>query len=1038
VSDLVDSTAFDVSNANAKIKAAFTLLTPNGGQTLTVGEDYEITWTSVGTVPNVKLEYSLDNFATSVAIISSTLNDGTHIWKVPNAPSANARARVMSTSDIDAFDVSDSAFTIVRGDISLTSPNGGERWVTGENHQITWQNVSGSIPKVNIAYSKDNFVSDIHTIVANLDNPAAPSSNSYNWEIPDDRSATVKVRISDVRDVTVNDISAANFAIDYYTVYFEFRDLITNKTLTELSAKGSSDTGYTWEASEDPQNPGSPLGPYVTVQLPAGYWNILWTKTKYSEVQSSFNLTRDLLKTDPTWFKEDLGLIHMETTAIHIWRAYSNYAYSPPTDTLTVSSWLERDGYVVTGGARAGVYIYDDGVLMDMNPATPLTGQDVVNNTTGLPEENSSGSTGDGVDDGIEPLLDTSPDSGGFFTSVWANTHLVASKVYTTITDIVNASGVHFKTPGSFTITAEKKMQDMQDTVNSVLDKPISQVSDELQQTLAGQTVIIQDKLDDQKDMIETKMDEQRQVIEQKTDEMMTAVNTTLTSFETRTNEAITKLQSGAEQAVSAGATLEATAKKFSWKAVSAPDPALTGDTVTINCQGLPRLSPMLNIYSWDNLTIVRDQIMLETTPGLYIYQFAANERFTPGKAYTYIITEATTSGLVAGSGMVESMGITTVAGLASAAPEAERAAKKALDAIKAIEAVLTSGDNINIALTLKNLKESVDALPEVLNKEGPSAKLTETVNGLTSWLKTLVGNEGYDIGGLMEKALSSSPTIKEMRGKTDEINQIIDILMQLFEAKFGGMDSPIVSTSLQPGSVRFRIVAVNPSKTRTQKVQVKNYLPEEAKPKDVMDLGGLEIEYDSAKSIYYVYKNDVELAPGEIRAFEVEVEDIWNVPKNTVDDLRSRTDLILGKVKGTEYYDKAKEVADTIYPRLDEILTSQGDDAISREQHIGIYRQNLLTIDQIKEDLAKLEKMLATAGGPLAPEMLTKTKVKAESPTKTITWVVIFIVIIFVGLLAGVLFFTWHRQTRLTREELLAAKKSAFPGGPQEEGKEQ
>jgi hypothetical protein len=80
------------------------------------------------------------------------------------------------------------------------------------------------------------------------------------------------------------------------------------------------------------------------------------------------------------------------------------------------------------------------------------------------------------------------------------------------------------------------------------------------------------------------------------------------------------------------------------------------------------------------------------------------------------------------------------------------------------------------------------------------------------------------------------------------------------------------------------------------------------------------------------------------------------------------------------------------------------------------------------------MEKILATAGGPLAPEMLAKTKVKAESPTKTLTWIVIFTIIIFVGLLSGVLFFTWHRQTRLTREELLAAKKSAFPGSSQDQ----
>jgi flagellar basal body-associated protein FliL len=64
---------------------------------------------------------------------------------------------------------------------------------------------------------------------------------------------------------------------------------------------------------------------------------------------------------------------------------------------------------------------------------------------------------------------------------------------------------------------------------------------------------------------------------------------------------------------------------------------------------------------------------------------------------------------------------------------------------------------------------------------------------------------------------------------------------------------------------------------------------------------------------------------------------------------------------------------------------------------------------------------------------MLAKTKLKSESPQKTMTWIVIFSMIIFIALLAGVLFFTWHRQTRLAREELLAAKKSAFPGSLEE-----
>ena len=69
---------------------------------------------------------------------------------------------------------------------------------------------------------------------------------------------------------------------------------------------------------------------------------------------------------------------------------------------------------------------------------------------------------------------------------------------------------------------------------------------------------------------------------------------------------------------------------------------------------------------------------------------------------------------------------------------------------------------------------------------------------------------------------------------------------------------------------------------------------------------------------------------------------------------------------------------------------------------------------------------------------MLTKTRIKADEPSKAMTWIVIFSIVIFTGLLAGVLFFTWYRQSRLTKEDLLAAKKAAFPdaGPKKDEGK--
>jgi cytoskeletal protein RodZ len=50
-------------------------------------------------------------------------------------------------------------------------------------------------------------------------------------------------------------------------------------------------------------------------------------------------------------------------------------------------------------------------------------------------------------------------------------------------------------------------------------------------------------------------------------------------------------------------------------------------------------------------------------------------------------------------------------------------------------------------------------------------------------------------------------------------------------------------------------------------------------------------------------------------------------------------------------------------------------------------------------------------------------------------TWIIIFVIIIFTGLLTAALFFTWLRQGKGTKEALLEAKKAAFPESEEEQG---
>jgi len=90
--------------------------------------------------------------------------------------------------------------------LTLTVPNGGESWGKGETHNITWTS-TGSITNVKLEYSSDSF-STANTIITSTSN-----NGSYSWTIPDISATTIKIRISDVSNPTINDLSNANFAI---------------------------------------------------------------------------------------------------------------------------------------------------------------------------------------------------------------------------------------------------------------------------------------------------------------------------------------------------------------------------------------------------------------------------------------------------------------------------------------------------------------------------------------------------------------------------------------------------------------------------------------------------------------------------------------------------------------------------------------------------------------------------------------------------------------------------------------------------------
>lgn len=243
--------------------------------------------------------------------------------------------------------------------------------------------------------------------------------------------------------------------------------------------------------------------------------------------------------------------------------------------------------------------------------------------------------------------------------------------------------------------------------------------------------------------------------------------------------------------------------------------------------------------------------------------------------------------------------------------------------------------------------------------------------------------------------------------------------------AVLGGV--PSVEGAVERDPLTLRVVAANPSVEKTQTVPVRIDLPKEVKPADILDAGELTIEFDPDRSTYYVYKAEVPLAPKQVRVFEVNIRDVWVIAERELDTLRAHTNLLLSRLGESEYAEPAKQLGNSIVARLDEIVQTQNDETLSSKQHIGAYRQNLQMLAAIKEDLERMEKLLSFTGGIPVPDMLEESPLKSDAPSTTTTWLIIFLILIFMGLLAGQFFFTWHRRVKAAAD-FTGERLAAFP----------
>ena len=204
-----DSSMYDFSDNNFSIIESVTVVSPNGGENLTIGTTRDITWTSsvdLGSSLRITLYKSGVYYST---ITNYTENNGSYSWTIPPniEPGDDYKIRITSNSNNAYYDFSDNNFIIAR-EVTVTSPNGGENWQLGSTYNINWTSLENSGPSLRITlYKGEEYYS---TITGDT-----PDDGSYSWIIPSIFSTgnDYKVKITSNTNSAFFDFSDNNFTI---------------------------------------------------------------------------------------------------------------------------------------------------------------------------------------------------------------------------------------------------------------------------------------------------------------------------------------------------------------------------------------------------------------------------------------------------------------------------------------------------------------------------------------------------------------------------------------------------------------------------------------------------------------------------------------------------------------------------------------------------------------------------------------------------------------------------------------------------------
>jgi len=589
-----------------------------------IGDAFRVDWVCEGiNFEGFIVEYSTDDFNESIYEITPpeglSQDSRSFEWTVKDdaLTGKNMKLRVRPTRS-EVFSVEyPQTFNIQGGfrfDDGGAAPKADSVWVTNEVRTIRWV-TKGVIQQVNIYYSTDSGNEGSWKLINQdlVDNTLKDSEgyNYYDWTVPNERtdkgSETAIIKIVQADDDAVFN-ETEGFEIGWYTINWQILDFDNLSDLNELEVSDPDRSElYYPEWSEIGLS--SPIEPH---EYPAGYYTTSWLREEYTTRSSGFRA--DSNKTVTVYLENKIS-------AQIEWHTLLSTAYTASTDTLYLTSWLERRGKLVglkdeeyNSFSRIELEIYDgDELIRSFTESKP------------------------------------SPNTGTYDFE-WPNTGLEAGKAYFVKATIFYgpdaASPNQFTSGGSIDITlAYEQLQESQqlDEIAAKIDVTSQEIKDEI----SDAREVIESKVDDARESIETKVDQGVEEIKVDTAQILTATEETLPAQITETQEQIDTFMKS--------------------EILNRENSVKVNDEITIRYRTHSGLAPTIDVYDTKNVMRIVRGVMTEINNN-GVYQYKVKFPNSWGKGDTTIICSESTKGTMdAITITIKSSDIESIAGQVSA-----------------------------------------------------------------------------------------------------------------------------------------------------------------------------------------------------------------------------------------------------------------------------------------------------------------------------------------------------------------------------------